>query len=122
VDGEATYDRYEAIFEGIEAPFAFADLGPLFANGDAMLARAGAKPIRLASKSIRCREVIERIDASDDRWQGILCFTLPEALWLGPADALCWVPLAHEGHQRVNKAKRPSKHKKKKRRRRRRKR
>jgi len=74
------HDRYEAIFEGIEAPFAFVDLDALGANADAMLARAAGKPIRVASKSVRCREVLERIDARDERFRGLLCFTLPEAL------------------------------------------
>ena len=46
---DALHDRYEAIFEGIEAPFAFVDLDALDANADAMLARAGGKPIRVAS-------------------------------------------------------------------------
>ena len=80
MDGPELYDRYEAIFEGIEAPFAFVDLGALGANADAMLARAAGKPIRVASKSVRCREVLKRIDARDERFRGLLCFTLPEAL------------------------------------------
>ena len=42
-------------------------------------ARAGT-PIRLASKSVRCRSLIERALAAG--LQGILAFTLPEALWL----------------------------------------
>ncbi|MCB0876362.1 MAG: alanine racemase [Solirubrobacterales bacterium] len=79
---DALYDRYEAIFEGIEAPFAFVDLDALASNADGMLARAGAKPIRVASKSVRCREVLERIDARDDRFRGLLAYTLPEALML----------------------------------------
>jgi D-serine deaminase-like pyridoxal phosphate-dependent protein len=74
------HDRYEAIFEGIEAPFAFVDLDALGANADAMLARAAGKPIRVASKSVRCREVLKRIDGRDERFRGLLCFTLPEAL------------------------------------------
>jgi D-serine deaminase-like pyridoxal phosphate-dependent protein len=82
---DALHDRYEAIFEGIEAPFAFVDLEALDANADAMLARAGSKPIRVASKSVRSRDVLERIDARDDRFQGLLCFTLPEALMLAEA-------------------------------------
>ena len=77
---DSLHDRYEAIFEGIEAPFAFVDLGALGANADAMLARAAGKPIRVASKSVRCREVLERIDARDEHFRGLLCFTLPEAL------------------------------------------
>lgn len=76
------YERYEAIFEGIEAPFAFVDLDALAENGERMLDRAGLKPIRVASKSVRSREVLSRIAALDERFRGLLCFTLPEALWL----------------------------------------
>ena len=47
-----------------------------------MLRRAGGRPIRLASKSIRCRALLERTLASDPGFRGTLAFTLPEALWL----------------------------------------
>jgi D-serine deaminase-like pyridoxal phosphate-dependent protein len=47
-----------------------------------MLGRAAGKPIRVASKSIRCREMLNRIAELSPRFQGLLCFTLPEALWL----------------------------------------
>jgi len=82
---QALHERYEAIFEGIEAPFAFVDLDSLAANADSMLARAADKPIRVASKSVRCRGVLERIEARDERFRGLLCFTLPEALMLAEA-------------------------------------
>jgi D-serine deaminase-like pyridoxal phosphate-dependent protein len=77
-----THERYEAIFEEVEAPFAFVDLDAMWGNADAMLARAGSKPIRVASKSLRSRGVIERILARDERFQGLMTFTLPETLWL----------------------------------------
>ena len=83
----ALYDRYEAIFEGVEAPFAFVDLDALAVNADSMLERAGDKPIRVASKSVRCREVLELIDESDERFRGLLCFTVAEALMLAAAEA-----------------------------------
>ncbi len=47
-----------------------------------MLSRATNKPIRVASKSIRCRELAKQIFAYDDRFRGLLTFTLPETLWL----------------------------------------
>ena len=47
-----------------------------------MLGRAADKPIRIASKSIRCRPLLERILARDERFRGLLTFTLPETLWL----------------------------------------
>ncbi len=82
LDADALYSRYEALFEGIEAPFAFVDLDALEANAAEMLARGGGKPIRVASKSLRCCEVMRRIERLDERFRGLLCLTLPEALHL----------------------------------------
>jgi D-serine deaminase-like pyridoxal phosphate-dependent protein len=76
------YERYEAVFGGIQAPFAFVDLDAVWANAAEMLRRSAGKPIRVASKSIRCRPVLERLLDLDRGFQGSLCFTLPEALWL----------------------------------------
>jgi D-serine deaminase-like pyridoxal phosphate-dependent protein len=47
-----------------------------------MLRRARGKPIRVASKSVRCRALLERILARDPGFRGLLTFTLPETLWL----------------------------------------
>ncbi|MDQ2622355.1 MAG: amino acid deaminase/aldolase [Actinomycetota bacterium] len=80
--GRSETRRYEDIFAEVEAPFAFVDLDAMWANADAMMARAGTKPIRIASKSIRARALIERILDRDDRFRGIMTFTLPETLWL----------------------------------------
>jgi D-serine deaminase-like pyridoxal phosphate-dependent protein len=82
LSGERLYERYEATFEGIEAPFAFVDLDALEANAAEMLDRAAGKPIRIASKSVRCTEVLRRVGALDERFRGLLCLTLPEALML----------------------------------------
>jgi D-serine deaminase-like pyridoxal phosphate-dependent protein len=79
---EQSHARYEQIFEEVEAPFAFVDLDALWANAEQMLGRAGGKPIRVASKSIRCRRLLERILVRDEQFRGLLAFTLPEALWL----------------------------------------
>jgi len=79
---EQSYERYEAIFEEVEAPFAFVDLDAMWANAEAMLVRAAGKPIRVASKSLRCRGVIARILSRDERFRGLMTFTLPETLWL----------------------------------------
>jgi D-serine deaminase-like pyridoxal phosphate-dependent protein len=75
-------DRYESIFAGIGAPFAFLDLDALAANARAMLEQGAGKPIRVASKSVRSIAVLRRILALDERFRGILAYTLPEALWL----------------------------------------
>src|SRR4051794_13322016 len=47
-----------------------------------MLRRSRGKPIRIASKSVRSRPVLERLLDLDPGLQGILGFTLPEAIWL----------------------------------------
>lgn len=82
---EQTHRRYEGIFEAVEAPFAFVDLDAMWSNAEEMLRRAGGKPIRVASKSLRCRALLERILARDERFAGLMTFTLPETLWLAEA-------------------------------------
>jgi D-serine deaminase-like pyridoxal phosphate-dependent protein len=76
------YERYEAAFDGVEAPFAFVDMDAMWANADAMLELAGDKPIRVASKSIRCRRLLEAILDRDDRFRGVLTFTMEETVFL----------------------------------------
>lgn len=75
-------DRYERIFAEVEAPFAFVDLDAMWANADAMLERGGGKPIRVASKSIRCRALLEEILRRDQGFRGLMTYTLAETLWL----------------------------------------
>ncbi|MEV7568820.1 amino acid deaminase/aldolase [Streptomyces tanashiensis] len=80
---------------GLQPPFAVVDLGALRANAAQMTRRAGGKPIRLASKSLRCRALIGdtlRLPG----FTGILAFTLPEALWLAEEhdDVLVGYPTA----------------------------
>ena len=55
------YERYEEIFKDVQAPFAFLDLDAVWSNAADMLRRAHGKPIRIASKSVRCRPVLERL-------------------------------------------------------------
>jgi D-serine deaminase-like pyridoxal phosphate-dependent protein len=75
-------ERYERIFAEVEAPFAFVDLDAMWSNADALLDRAGGKPIRVATKSLRCRALIEEILERDARFAGLMTYTLPETLWL----------------------------------------
>jgi D-serine deaminase-like pyridoxal phosphate-dependent protein len=77
-----SHERYERIFAEVEAPFAFIDLEAMWANGEEMLGRAAPKPIRVASKSIRCRVLMETILGRDERFRGLMTYTLPETLWL----------------------------------------
>jgi D-serine deaminase-like pyridoxal phosphate-dependent protein len=76
------YERFEAVFADVQPPFAFVDLDAVWSNSADMLRRSRGKPIRVASKSIRSRPVITRLLDLDPGFQGILGFTLPEAIWL----------------------------------------
>jgi D-serine deaminase-like pyridoxal phosphate-dependent protein len=77
-----TYEGYEAVFASIDAPFAFVDLDAMWANGLDMLHRAGGKPIRVATKSLRCRPLIASALQNDPGFRGLMTFTLAETLWL----------------------------------------
>ena len=73
--------RLNAASAHLEPPFAVVDADALAANAAAMTSQAAGKPIRLASKSVRCRRLIGDVLALPG-FRGILAFTLPEALWL----------------------------------------
>jgi D-serine deaminase-like pyridoxal phosphate-dependent protein len=95
-----SHDRYERAFAEVEAPFAFVDLEAMWANAEAMLGRAAGKPVRVASKSIRCRPLLEAILGRDERFGGLMTYTLPETLWLaeqGFDDLLLAYPTADVG-------------------------
>ncbi|AJT42483.1 amino acid deaminase/aldolase [Psychromicrobium lacuslunae] len=65
----------------LAAPLGVLDRQALSANAGALLRRANGKPIRVASKSIRSREVLRAVLAQPG-FAGVLAYTLPEALWL----------------------------------------
>jgi D-serine deaminase-like pyridoxal phosphate-dependent protein len=74
-------DRYNTATADLEPPLAVVDLTAFRQNAAGLARRAAGKPIRVASKSLRCRALLEhalRIDG----FSGIMAFTLPEALWL----------------------------------------
>ena len=88
--------RLESATADLEPPFALVDLDALWTNASELERRAVSKPIRLASKSLRCRSLQERVLARDG-FSGTLAFTLPEALWLarhGFEDILVAYPTA----------------------------
>lgn len=81
---------------GLPTPLAVLDVQALSFNAGSLLRRAAGKPIRVASKSIRSKEVLRAVLAQDG-FSGILGFTLPEALWLAadPADVFDDVVVAY---------------------------
>jgi D-serine deaminase-like pyridoxal phosphate-dependent protein len=72
--------RLDRATAALEPPFAVVDLGAFDHNAADLLRRAAGTPVRLATKSVRARALQDR--ALRAGFQGELCFTLPEALWL----------------------------------------
>lgn len=62
-------------------PLVVVDLDAFDLNADDLLRRAAGKPIRVASKSVRVPDLLRRV-LDRDGFEGILAFTLREALWL----------------------------------------
>ncbi|HEY7952378.1 MAG TPA: alanine racemase [Solirubrobacteraceae bacterium] len=86
--------RLELATAELDPPFALVDLDAFWANAAEMERRAAPKPIRLASKSVRCRALQERV-LQRPGFAGTMAFTLPEALWLaghGAEDILVAYP------------------------------
>lgn len=73
--------RYDRATAQLEAPLAIVDLDAFDANADDLVRRAGGKPVRVASKSVRCRALLERVLAREG-FAGVMSFTLAESLWL----------------------------------------
>jgi D-serine deaminase-like pyridoxal phosphate-dependent protein len=86
LDARSRQLRYDEAFAELDAPFAFVDLDAMWGNAEQMLARAGDKPIRVASKSLRCRPLQRQILDARGRFNGLMTFTLPETLWLAGLD------------------------------------
>ncbi|MFD7788052.1 amino acid deaminase/aldolase [Streptomyces nojiriensis] len=73
--------RYDRATAHLDAPLAIVDLDAFDANADDLVRRAAGKPVRVASKSVRCRALLERVLARPG-FAGIMSYTLAESLWL----------------------------------------
>lgn len=80
----------------LSTPLAILDVKALSYNAGSLLRRAAGKPIRVASKSIRTKDVLRAVLAQPG-FAGILGFTLPEAIWLAtdPSDAFTDIVVAY---------------------------
>jgi D-serine deaminase-like pyridoxal phosphate-dependent protein len=86
----------DAATAGLEPPFAVVDLEALRANADDLVRRAGGLPIRVASKSVRCRAVLDEA-LGRPGFRGVMAYALREAIWLarnGYDDILLGYPTA----------------------------
>jgi len=80
-DRRARYDRVTA---ELDPPLAIVDLAAFDRNAADLARRAAGRPIRVATKSLRCRYLIERALATPG-FAGVMCYSLPEARWLHAA-------------------------------------
>lgn len=95
---EALYERYRRALRDEPRPVAFVDLDGLEANTDKLLRplRAAGKRLRIASKSLRCRDLLLRIaQRAGDSDGGVMAYAATEAEWLvqhGVSDVLLAYP------------------------------
>src|SRR5262245_3786002 len=75
-----TSHGYDLATKDLDPPFAIVDLDAFDANADDLLRRAAGKPIRVVSKSVRCRHLLERVLARPG-FEGLMCYSLAEAVW-----------------------------------------
>ena len=75
-----TAERLSAATSGMPYPLAVVDVDAFDTNAVTLVARAGGLPIRVASKSLRSRPLIERALAREG-FSGLMCYDLREALW-----------------------------------------
>jgi D-serine deaminase-like pyridoxal phosphate-dependent protein len=82
---DAAAARYKSLAKalvGHALPAAILDLDLLEDNARALLHRAGRLPIRIGTKSVRCVDVLRRVQSLSPRYAGLLCYSAQEAAWL----------------------------------------
>ncbi len=80
-DPASHWPRLSAATAHLDPPLGVIDRAALAYNAADLVRRAGGMPIRVASKSIRVRGILEAVLAQPG-FAGVLAYTLPEALWL----------------------------------------
>ncbi|WP_171168024.1 amino acid deaminase/aldolase [Streptomyces sp. I05A-00742] len=88
--------RYDRATAHLDAPLAVVDLPAFDANAADLARRARGKPVRVATKSVRCRALLRRV-LEHDGFSGVMSHTLAESLWLarsGVDDVLLAYPSA----------------------------
>ncbi|MDT4971643.1 MAG: hypothetical protein QOG22_1786 [Pseudonocardiales bacterium] len=83
----------------LDPPLVALDAHVLRANAADLVRRAGGKPVRVASKSVRCRTVLDLALATSG-FAGVMAYSVREAIWLvrnGVRDVLLGYPSADRG-------------------------
>lgn len=97
-DAENWWPMLTAATHDLDAPVGVLSVEALASNAHDLLDRAGGMPIRVASKSVRVRGVLDAVLALPG-YRGILAYTLAEALWLAEDhdDVVVGYPTADRG-------------------------
>ena len=74
-------DQFERATAHLDPPLAAVDLDAFDANARDLVRRSNGVPIRVVSKSLRCRYLVERVLAKPG-YRGVMSYSLAEALWL----------------------------------------
>lgn len=93
------YAYYKPLLKGRQMPLAFVDLDLFDQNVKSIIPKAGSKKIRIASKSVRVPELIKRVLDSSDVYQGLMCYSPREMVYLsqqGFDDLLMGYPIWNE--------------------------
>jgi D-serine deaminase-like pyridoxal phosphate-dependent protein len=77
--------RLDAATADLDPPFAVLERDALDANAADLERRAVGRPIRVASKSVRCRAALRHV-LTRPGFSGVLAYALAEALWLAAGD------------------------------------
>jgi len=77
--------RFDRATGHLDPPIAIVDGAAFQANAEALVVRASGKPLRVASKSVRCRDLLRDVLARPG-WRGVMAYSLAEAIWLRRGD------------------------------------
>jgi D-serine deaminase-like pyridoxal phosphate-dependent protein len=89
-------DALTAATAELDPPLAALDLATLDGNAADLARRAGGTQVRVASKSVRCRWVLDRVLGTPG-FRGVMAYSVREAAWLvrhGVSDVLMGYPSA----------------------------
>jgi D-serine deaminase-like pyridoxal phosphate-dependent protein len=98
------YGYYRQALAGRALPLAYVDLDGFDHNADALAALAGGKPVRLATKSVRCVALLRRALNRSPTFRGLMSYSIPEAVHLcrsGFDDVLVGYPSAQKSELRT---------------------
>ena len=93
---EQDYQYYKKIIENTAKPFGYIDFDLLDENIERIVSAASNKNIRIATKSIRSVFITKYIMKKHTLFQGVMCFTADEAMYLlneGFEDILIGYPI-----------------------------